>query len=651
MKTSHLIFVLSGLAASFSILGLSGCSADFGSISKDSVQTAVHIQGLVHGGQQALSGAHVYMYAVGATGYGSASTSLLTSATGNPADGNGNFYVTTDAAGNFNIAGAFTCSGGSSSEVYLYSLGGNPQQVVGGVASTDNPGAGLLATVGTCAGINSVQFVTMNENSTIATAYALAAYATDATHIGSSATALGVQGIGNAGINALNLVDQASGLPNASLSANANATVPVTTINTLADILASCINTSGGSGCTPLFSKVLSGGTTGTTPTDTATAAINIAHNPAVNVSALIQLATSAGPFQPTLSSVNDFTLGITFTGGGLNFPGNPAIDAAGNAWIPNGAGTSVTEISSSGAFLSGASGYTGGGIDWPGGIAFDRSGEAWVENFLNKSVTRLSSTGGVIHQYTGGGMANGPNYIAIGATGNVWIVTGNANGLPAQGTVSILSPLLGSFLSGASGYTAGGLDASNFIAIDGAGNGWVTNQLGGITKVTPAGAFPFGTSGVTDPTLSNPFGLAIDGGGNAWVISSGDISHKPASVLKVANNGTILATGLQVGTAPQNIAIDGGGNAWVTDQASGSVRVLSNAGTILSGSTGYQGSGTPDAYGIGIDGSGDVWVTSITNNSVIELIGVGQPVITPFAAAMPTTARTNGTSNLGTRP
>jgi hypothetical protein len=651
MKTSHLIFVLSGLAASFSILGLSGCSADFGSISKDSVQTAVHIQGLVHGGQQALSGAHVYMYAVGATGYGSASTSLLTSATGNPADGNGNFYVTTDAAGNFNIAGAFTCSGGSSSEVYLYSLGGNPQQVVGGVASTDNPGAGLLATVGTCAGINSVQFVTMNENSTIATAYALAAYATDATHIGSSATALGVQGIGNAGINALNLVDQASGLPNASLSANANATVPVATINTLADILASCINTSGGSGCTPLFSKVLSGGTTGTTPTDTATAAINIAHNPAVNVSALIQLATSAGPFQPTLSSVNDFTLGITFTGGGLNFPGNPAIDAAGNAWIPNGAGTSVTEISSSGAFLSGASGYTGGGIDWPGGIAFDRSGEAWVENFLNKSVTRLSSTGGVIHQYTGGGMANGPNYIAIGATGNVWIVTGNANGLPAQGTVSILSPLLGSFLSGASGYTAGGLDASNFIAIDGAGNGWVTNQLGGITKVTPAGAFPFGTSGVTDPTLSNPFGLAIDGGGNAWVISSGDISHKPASVLKVANNGTILATGLQVGTAPQNIAIDGGGNAWVTDQASGSVRVLSNAGTILSGSTGYQGSGIPDAYGIGIDGSGDVWVTSITNNSVIELIGVGQPVITPFAAAMPTTARTNGTSNLGTRP
>ncbi|HEY1744714.1 MAG TPA: NHL repeat-containing protein [Granulicella sp.] len=650
MKTSRLLFILPGLAASLSILGLSGCSANFGSISNDPSQVAVHIQGLAHGGQQALSGAHIYMYAVGATGYGSASTSLLTSATGNPADGNGNFYVTTDAAGNFNIAGAFTCPGGSSSEVYLYSLGGNPQQVVGGVASTDNPGAGLLATLGTCAGINSVQFVTMNENSTIATAFALAPYATDATHIGSSATTLGVQGILNAGINALNMVDQASGLPHATLSANANATVPVTTINTLADILASCINTSGGSSCTPLFSHTLNGGTTGTTPTDTATAAINIAHNPAVNVSSLLSLATSTGPFQPTLSSVNDFTLGITFTGGGLNSPGNPAIDAAGNAWIPNTVGTSVTEISSSGAFLSG-SGYTGGGISWPGGIAFDRSGQAWVENFLTKSVTRLDSSGAVIHEYTGGGMANGPNYIAIGATGNVWVVTGNANGLPAQGTVSILSPLLGSFLSGTSGYTAGGLDASNFIAIDGAGNGWVTNTLGNITKVTPAGAFPFGASGVSDPTLSNPSGVALDGTGNAWVISSGSISKKPASVLKVANNGTILVTGLQVGNVPQNIAIDGGGSAWVTDGDSGSVRVLSNAGTILSGSTGYQGSGIPDAYGIGIDGSGDVWVTSITNNSVIELIGAAQPVITPFAAALPTTTTANGSSNLGTRP
>ena len=37
------------------------------------------IHGIVHGGQQPIKGAHVYLYAAGTGGYGTASTSLLTS--------------------------------------------------------------------------------------------------------------------------------------------------------------------------------------------------------------------------------------------------------------------------------------------------------------------------------------------------------------------------------------------------------------------------------------------------------------------------------------------------------------------------------------------------------------------------------------------
>ena len=40
-------------------------------------------------------------------------------------------------------------------------------------------------------------------------------------------------------------------------------------------------------GAGTLFANAESGGTTGTLPTDTATAAINIAHNPAANVAPL----------------------------------------------------------------------------------------------------------------------------------------------------------------------------------------------------------------------------------------------------------------------------------------------------------------------------------------------------------------------------
>jgi len=55
------------------------------------------------------------------------------------------------------------------------------------------------------------------------------------------------------------------------------------------------------------------------------------------------------------------------------------AIDGSGNAWIANWSSVNVTELSSSGSILSGASGYTGGGLDSPISVAIDGSGNVWV--------------------------------------------------------------------------------------------------------------------------------------------------------------------------------------------------------------------------------------------------------------------------------
>ena len=61
MRNHRLSFssVASVLSVAFA-LGLSGCSANFGDTTNTSTQTAVHIKGVVHGGQQPLNGAHVY---------------------------------------------------------------------------------------------------------------------------------------------------------------------------------------------------------------------------------------------------------------------------------------------------------------------------------------------------------------------------------------------------------------------------------------------------------------------------------------------------------------------------------------------------------------------------------------------------------------
>ncbi|AEU35977.1 NHL repeat-containing protein [Granulicella mallensis] len=650
--------VASVLSVAFA-LGLSGCSTNFGDVSNTATQTAMHIRGVVHGGQQPISGSHVYMYAASTVAYGgqgiaptsgttgNASTSLLTAATGNSADTNGNFYVTTDAFGNFDISGAFACTSGQ--QVYLYSTGGDPQLAGFGVAGTPNPAASLLAVVGGCASATpgaafpGVSSVFMNEVSTVAAAYALAGFASDPLHIGapSAVTGHSLAGVGlaNAFNTALNIANQASGTPNATLPLNSNAVVPVTTINTLADVLAACINSNGisSSGCSTLFANA----TNGTAPTDTAAAAINIAQHPAANVSALLNLATNASPFQPIVTAANDLTLSINYTSS-LPDPEGIAIDGTGNVWVINGRTKSVTEISSAGAVLSGTSGYTGGGLNNPEGIAIDTSGNAWVANQRGVAVTEISGSGSFLSGATGytdpsGGLGQ-PDTIAIDGLGNAWATNSD------QGFVTELSRT-GTILNS---YTIdNGLFNAQGIAIDGSGNLWLSNGFANaVTKASSTGANLSG-AGFTGGGLGDPDGIAIDSAGNAWVANIG------TSVTKLSNSGAVLSgpngfTGGGLNDTLQ-LAIDGSGNVWVANLAGNSVTELSNSGAFLSGANGYTSTGLNEPFTIAVDGSGDVWVTNKT--SMTEIVGVGTPVITPIAAGLPVIPTANGSSNLGTRP
>ena len=107
--------------------------------------------------------------------------------------------MTTQTGGAFNITGDYTCPS-SNSQVYLYSIGGDP-----GLGDGANPSAGLLASLGTCNKLSSLTYVVVNEISTIATAYAIAGYATDATDVSSSGSALAQVGIANAFASTANL--------------------------------------------------------------------------------------------------------------------------------------------------------------------------------------------------------------------------------------------------------------------------------------------------------------------------------------------------------------------------------------------------------------------------------------------------------------
>jgi hypothetical protein len=79
-----------------------------------------------------------------------------------------------------------------------------------------------------------------------------------------------------------------------------------TEINTLGNVVASCINSPGGiagdgSACGNLFTLATPSG--GQAPTDTVGALLNILKNPTQNVAALFNLSGAAAPFQPSLST------------------------------------------------------------------------------------------------------------------------------------------------------------------------------------------------------------------------------------------------------------------------------------------------------------------------------------------------------------
>lgn len=630
---------------------LSGCSAAPGFVSTNTSsnqQRGAALRGVVHGGQAPISGAHVYLYAVNTTGYGgagiaasssNASISLLTSATGNPPDVNGDYYVVTDSKGAWGITGDYTCPS-AASQVYLYGIGGD-------AGAGANSAAGLMAALGTCPANGEFSpslYIVLNEVSTVATAWASAGFATDALHISSSSSPLALTGVANAFAAVPNMETLGAGTALAKTPAG-NGTVQQVKINTLANILGSCVNSNGAvSGptsptpCYTLFTKSLSGGSAGLQPTDTATAAINIAHNPTLNVSNLYGLQTASSPFQPGLTSAPpNFLIANQYTGGGLGQPTGIAIDSSGDVWVTNFL-NSISKFSPTGTPLSTASGFQGGGLSGPTGIAIDNSGNVWTANYnlgRSSSLSEFNSAGSATSPattgYAGGGLA-APYYLAIDASGNVWAANKGGNSISEfSSTGSAISPAI-------TGFAGGGLDGPVGIVLDASGDVWVTNN--GDSSISEFdssnGSAISSASGYTGGGLDTPWGIALDGSGDIWTANEGNSSISEFD----STNGSAItgASGYTGGglSAPEGISVDSANDVWVVSPANG-ISEFSSSGTVICGSGCGVLANLDEPANAAIDGSGNLWVVNTNSTagpgSVDEFIGAAAPVVTPIVA------------------
>jgi streptogramin lyase len=493
--------------------------------------------------------------------------------------------TSSDGAGNFSVKVPSNSANTASNPITYYAV------------ARKSPSIELMASLGT----GPLTAVRINELTTVASAYAFAQLFRNDYSIGGSALTLSIA----AGM-AENLVSAQSGAASTVIQTSPNGyeTNTWSALGTLANVLAGC--TQGvANACTNLFAVTPSA--SGVTPTTTLQAMVNIALNPAANVSAIYNLG----------SVVTSYTPALTANQG----PNSSAPLQKLDAW------TMAVKVNN-----SGNSSCPFGG---PANVAFDVNGYAWINNNVIQGTPNSTNclivlkpngqpANGLANTptspITGGGILGSGFGVAIDTLGYIWSGSfGWGNNVPSSGAVAKLSSL-GVPISPAAGYTSGLLRVQG-TAVDQSNNIWMASYGNNAVVV-----YPNQTTNAVSYVDSNiePFGMAISSDGYAWVTYTGSDT---VSKLRYSNGGItkLFTVPLPSGSNPKGVAVDSLGNAWVAAGKTSTVYAINSSGTIVGT---YTGQGINGPWGISLDAKGNVWVANFgvdlpsLRYSIVQLCG-----------------------------
>ncbi len=622
--STHGKTIASALLSTLGAVLVSGCGV--GRLAPQADQPIAAIQGAVHGGNQPVQNAYVGIYATSTSGYNGSVTQIANTST----DGNGSFNFSTTP----------TCPAGQFA--YLLAAGGNP-----GLASgTNNQAIVLMAPLGACSALSSLSFVTINEVTTVASAYALSGFlpaggagitysaiTSGAAMPGVTSSSTNVQGLTDAFANALAIVSLSTGVANTATPTGG--VVPQATLHAIADILQNCVNSSGPTSAScagsagSLTAATPPSGTGISTPGNSLQAAVDIAQYPGNNVQGLFNLLSSSPAFSTSLSSVpNDWTVGITYTNSTLSGALSLAVDANDNVWVGGSVNADLMEFSPQGAMLSPV----------PSGTA--------------PSTNAVGPQGGwaatLYQNPAGSGTGNNFRNIAFDLSGNVWLSDGTASGsntgvyeytpagtptAPTQGTLTERS------------YAPVDTDTNNYtVAADKYGDIWTvsykkstcgaTTKACNLVELVPTTYTPYQTFGTglyidNSPDVNGSRGLAVDTNtGNIWITDIG--SNKLSLFQTTLVNGAVATasaapTVITLGTAADasyGIAVDNAANAWAVMQTSGGVYKIGKTGAVAGAE--IVGGGLASPANVVIDGNNNLFIASnlgstATTSSVVE--------------------------------
>ena len=456
------------------------------------------------------------------------------------------------------------------------------------------------------------------------------------------------------------------------------AIAPSQLINSLANSIQTCVNSTGGAAtdtstqCGKLFSYTTPPQTSTTTPaapTNTLQAVINMAKYPENNASSIYSLPSGFTTFYaPSLTGApHDLSLAIAYKGFTVSstnysfgYPYFLSLDANDNVYVitqPSSSGTPSTAVSmSSTGTANWVSAAINGTTVCQAGVpcisAPDTAGNLWVSigsTTAGKLFPINTSSGSVGTALTVASTAFGG--VAVDKSNDVYVSVPTASA-----TASVYA--LASGGSSLSAVQAGGTNFSTtsiplWIALDSSANLWiadkytastasVTSQLTGNTALT---AFTAGTSQTVDSTTADGgmYGLVVNSSGTAY----GNNAVKLFTVASgnTAQTTTTITDGTVSAASARYSAIDGAGNVFLPDNNGSSSYVwqyLPPSGTYAGGfmallpcvntsitATTCGSSTTGSIQGprnLAIDSTGSIWVASSTNGNVVQIIGTAAP-------------------------
>jgi len=364
-----------------------------------------------------------------------------------------------------------------------------------------------------------------------------------------------------------------------------------------------------------------------------------------------------------------------------FNYPDDIAVDGFGNLYVTDTDNYMIRKITADGTVttFAGAAGIRGT-IDgtgsaarfWsPGAVTVDTSGNVFV---IDSGGIRKITPGGVVTTLPGTAAAAGVivGGLAVDSAGNLYIGTNySIQKLFPDGTLTSVAGTVG--VPGTADGT--GVNAQFYlpggIAVDGASNVFVADEVGTIRKVTPSGvvitfAGAPALTGNIDATgaaagFYRPEGVAVDGSGNILVADTFDQTIRritPAGVVSTlagapSVGGSADGTGANARFEfPAGIAADSAGNAYVADTGNSTVRKVTPQGvvTTIAGAAGAGGTsdGTgPSARfsapaGIAVDGAGNLYVADQDNYTIRKITPAG--VVTTLAGSAGQAGSVDGT-------